>query len=679
VGFRNLSLNHKVAVTLVAIFASIATVFVLVLSFFHSSQRERVLDLKRDLLSTLRENYGREFVYHILSQDEQTLALRLSSLARHEGVVAAWVEAPDLELVATTEPRVLRSLQPSSSEDAGTGWRGDVLVVHGDQPPMVYEPGGRGTAFEGLPPLSIPPHFPEREGQGPFVLVGYEGSTVLSYEEELRAADQSFGRLHILYSLADLERTERITGILFWGLLGTTFVLLLLLLNLLLSRIVLAPVKNVLSAMRRAAKGELDLTLEVSSGDEMGTMADSFNHMVRDLKASKDEVERYSRDLEKRVLERTRALRESEERLLQLKNYLATVIANVETGVVSLDHAGIVTTFNEKAGSILAIDASQAEGKKLEELLTGSERGRILEALSPLLAGDRNEVRAQLSLRLPRGRRTVAVVASALYSGKRPEDERLRIGAVVVFDDVTKLIASQRLEAWKQATEKVIHEIKNPLTPIILAAQRLRSAHADGSENFDEIFQWGSKTILDSVTSLKDLITEFSRFYRMPRVVLRPQRLNDLVEEVLSLYAAPRESGVVIEKRLAEGLPEVEVDGDQLKRVLLNLLKNGVESLPEGKGTISVSTEKLEERGMLGISLRDDGTGIEDVEKIFEPYYTTKVKGTGLGLIISRQIIEEHGGEIEVRSEVGKGTEVRILLPPRRTRREREEEHEVKT
>jgi two-component system NtrC family sensor kinase len=165
----------------------------------------------------------------------------------------------------------------------------------------------------------------------------------------------------------------------------------------------------------------------------------------------------------------------------------------------------------------------------------------------------------------------------------------------------------------------------------------------------------------------------------MPRVVLRPQRLNDLVEEVLSLYAAPRESGVVIEKRLAEGLPEVEVDGDQLKRVLLNLLKNGVESLPEGKGTISVSTEKLEERGMLGISLRDDGTGIEDVEKIFEPYYTTKVKGTGLGLIISRQIIEEHGGEIEVRSEVGKGTEVRILLPPRRTRREREEEHEVKT
>jgi two-component system nitrogen regulation sensor histidine kinase NtrY len=237
---------------------------------------------------------------------------------------------------------------------------------------------------------------------------------------------------------------------------------------------------------------------------------------------------------------------------------------------------------------------------------------------------------------------------------------------VVVLDDLTQLLATQRLEAWKEAVERVIHEIKNPLTPVALAAQTLRSAYEQDRARFDALFPSAVDMILQSVQSLKSLITEFTRFSRLPHVTPRPCRVNVLVEESLAPYHQAALDGITIHRDLADGLPEVEADPEQMRRVLLNVINNGLESMEGKGGRLTVST-----RGPVGgheviIAVEDQGTGIEDVDRVFEPYYTTKVKGTGLGLLISRQIVEEHGGTLRVRSQVGTGTRVEVRLPTAR-------------
>ena len=262
--------------------------------------------------------------------------------------------------------------------------------------------------------------------------------------------DQSFGRLDLLYSLAELRRAEILTRRLFYGLVGTTFVLLLLLLNLLLSRIVIRPVQALSEAMSDASKGRLDRRLPVKSRDEIGTMALAFNVMAADLEASKREIEDYSRNLEIKVAERTRLLRESEEQLRALKNHLETVLAHIATGVVSLDDAGIIETFNDRAAEILSVSAPQALGRPLAEIV--GEGGSALVGLVSDVRRGRDELRkAQIVLNLPEGRRTLSVVASAL-----PGALGRHAGTVVVFDDITQLLATQRLQAWKEAVDRVI-------------------------------------------------------------------------------------------------------------------------------------------------------------------------------------------------------------------------------
>jgi len=241
----------------------------------------------------------------------------------------------------------------------------------------------------------------------------------------------------------------------------------------------------------------------------------------------------------------------------------------------------------------------------------------------------------------------------------------------VVFDDLTEILASQRLAAWKEAVERVIHEIKNPLTPVGLAAQTLRTAYAQDRRKFDELFPSAIDMILRAVKDLKELISEFTRFSRLPQVSLRRHDVNALVSEALSLYVPAGMEGITVRQELAPDLPAIEADPEQLKRVLLNVINNGIDAMEGRGGELTVFTGAAEGGGQVCISVRDQGSGIEDVERIFEPYYTTKVKGTGLGLLISRQIVEEHGGEIRVRSQLGVGTEVEILLPAASARERR--------
>jgi PAS domain S-box-containing protein len=430
----------------------------------------------------------------------------------------------------------------------------------------------------------------------------------------------------------------------------------LLLLNLLLSRIVLVPVRRVHDAMARAATGDLRVRLPVPSRDEVGSMAESFNRMVGELEASHQQIEGYSRNLESMVEARTAELRASQASLLGLKNHLATVIANVGTGVLSLDQEGRIETFNERAGEILGLQPQNARGRRLEAVLTGPESAGLVEAVAVVRDGRQESHEAQLVCARPQGRRTLSLVVSALLGeGRRP------LGTVVVVEDLTQILATQRLEAWKEAVERVIHEIKNPLTPVALAAETLKTAWARDPARFASVFPSAVDMILGAVRDLKQLIGEFSRFSRLP--AMRPERLdpNALVLEALSPYTKTPPDRLRVKLELAADAPEVEADADQIKRVLLNVINNALEAMAEKGGALRLSTQR--EQGGVTIRVEDDGPGVEDVERIFEPHYTTKVKGTGLGLAIARQIVDEHGGTIRAESKPGHGTTVRIHLP----------------
>jgi len=649
---RDLPLNTKVALTLAAVFVSIVGVFLVCLVPFLREQRSTLLEKDKRLLSTLRDNYAREFIYDLLSENEESLAAHLADLAGQRGLLWARVETDGLDLAATADSRAILGL----IGDEAKPFEGEsvlVLLVRRDGLADLVGPGGRlllskrAVDRKALPPWRGP------RAEPPFEEVRWSGQTVLYLTTELAAASEPFGRLHLLYSLADVQRSETLTDTVLYGLAGTTFLFLLLLLNLLISRIVIGPIRSVQQAMSRAATGDLDLRLPVHSRDELGTMADAFNRMVGELAASKREVEDYSRNLEAMVAARTRALRESEADLLDLKNRLATVIANVATGVISLDAEGRIETFNERAAEILAV-SGDVQGLALDQILEGDAR-RIVDLVEAVRRGAATREKAQLVCQLPHGRRTLSVVASAL-----PGEGRA-LGTVVVCEDLTQILATQRLGAWKEAVERVIHEIKNPLTPVGLAAETLKSAHGKDRARFEEIFPSAIDMVLSSVRDLKALIAEFSRFSRLPEVRLDRCRPNDLVRSALVPYAQGSLEARAFRLDLTEGLPEVQADPDQFKRVLLNIVNNALDAMEGRDGELRVSTGSAD--GEVVITVADQGPGVEDVDRIFEPYYTTKAKGTGLGLAIARQIVEEHHGRITVESRLGHGTTVRVHLP----------------
>jgi signal transduction histidine kinase len=654
---RHLSLKGKVTLTLTAVFATIVTVFLLVLVPFMRQQRHRLLERDKRFLSTLRDNYQRRFIHDLLSENAESLAVDVADLARQSGILWVRIEAEGVELSATAEPALIRKILALPVPPEGPG-ESPVLLIREPGWGDLVGVGGRPLLQDHEIDMTALPEWGASSVQADAFETGWEGEPALRLDAELRAADEGFGRLALVYSLAPLRRSEALTNTIFYGLVGTSFVLLLVLLNVFIARIVIGPLQRVLAAMSQASKGELSTRLPVFSRDEIGTMAESFNSMVAELEASKREVDAYSRELETRVEKRTRELRSSEANLLAVKNHLATVIATVATGVISLDEQGRIETFNERAGEILSVRIEAIEGKRLEEVLHGVAGQEMIDFVGPVLEGRAGARNGQISYKLPPGRRTLSVVASTLWG-----EGRQRQGTVVVFDDLTQILASQRLETWKQAVERVIHEIKNPLTPVGLAAQTLRAAYSGDRDKFDEIFPSATEMILGAVRDLKELISEFTLFSRLPKVQLRPQDLNDLVSDALSLYEHGPVDGIEVRSVLADGLPGIEADPDQLKRVLLNVINNGIEAMEGQSGELTVTTRGPDPSGLVTVSVCDQGPGVEDADRIFEPHYTTKAKGTGLGLAIARQIVEDHGGEIHAESELDAGTTVSIVLP----------------
>jgi two-component system nitrogen regulation sensor histidine kinase NtrY len=400
------------------------------------------------------------------------------------------------------------------------------------------------------------------------------------------------------------------------------------------------PIQRLAGAAAELAAGHMDVRVEQRGDDEIGHLVAAFNRMATDLQASRDD------------LERRRALME-------------VVLGGVGAGVVSVDRADIVTTVNASAARLLDVRSGRRQGCKLSEMVEG-EALALLESLLAELRGRQGDIlRRQLAISAGGRQRILSWTVSELLDG-----EGGHAGAVVLIDDVTQIISAQRTAAWRDVARRIAHEIKNPLTPIQLSAQRLRRKLAPdlASAEAKELLSQCTDAITGQVEAMKVLVTEFSKFAALPATDPTPTRLNELVAETVAMYKG--KPSIEFATRLAPDLPELDLDREQIKRVILNLVDNAmcaIEAAGPGPRQIVVTTRVDRAVGIVQLEVADTGCGIapEDRGHLFEPGFSTKDNGTGIGLAIVSRIVSDHSGYIRVRSNRPRGARFVIELPAR--------------
>lgn len=408
-----------------------------------------------------------------------------------------------------------------------------------------------------------------------------------------------------------------------------------------------APIRDLAEGTRAVAEGNYETTLRVPGADDIGVLVESFNDMTWRIGLARDEARR-SRD----EVEAQRA-------------HLETVLSRLSSGVLTLDRSAGLLTFNHAAGQILGLALEPQAGRTLAQLAAQSPHLKPLaDDVEARLAADAAEWQAQVMLFGQGGRRVLMCRGARLTA---PGDEPA--GHVIVFDDVTALIQGQRDAAWSEVARRLAHEIKNPLTPIQLSAERLRHKYlrtlsAADAETLDRL----THTIIQQVETMKGMVNTFSEYARSPKMQQEPVQLNSVIGQALDLYRSD-DARATIETAFDPQVPTLYADPNRLRQVVNNLVKNAIEAQAEKPASrIEVSTRLIEDASApaVEIRVRDCGTGIpaEILGHLFEPYVTSKPRGTGLGLAIVKKIVEEHGGIVWMENnEDGTGATAVIRLP----------------
>jgi len=566
------------------------------------------------------------------------LIFELSTLRRESGADEISVFGRNNRIIATSSDRSAGTLPRPLTDEV-------LLQIRQNRPFVSLDPTARGgyeirTAVlfgnTHRPDLAgvIQAHFPVPERLGTMA-----NNVDVSYSDYKR----------MVYLREPMKRAFSLT---------LTVVLLLSLLAsiygaFILSRRLVAPIQDLVAGTRAVAKGDFDTRLPTPSRDEIGFLVSSFNDMTQRLSSARREA-----SLSQALVEAERA-------------NLEVILARLSTGVVALEADLRIRTANQASGAILNVDLENRIGEFLPDVAKGEPLlEQFVDVARVHLNAGETEWREQIVLRGEVGRRVLTCACTTL-----PGDEDHAAGFVVVFDDITALLQAQRDAAWGEVARRLAHEIKNPLTPIQLSAERMRRKYLHTLSDEDaQVLDRATHTIVQQVEAMKEMVNAFSDYARAPDIDLSLFSIDKLVHEVVDLYRA-QESGIEIVLKTDSDLPEVEADVGRIRQILHNLIRNATEALEntdDGCIEVSVSATEVQEVDVVEIIVADNGPGFHtgSVSQVFDPYVTTKPKGTGLGLAIVKKLVEEHVGTIEAENRAEGGAAIRIELPVNEAARE---------
>jgi len=405
------------------------------------------------------------------------------------------------------------------------------------------------------------------------------------------------------------------------------------------------PIMELAEGTHRVAEGDLNVRIGFSADDEIGVLVESFNKMTQDLKAGREQLERSAR-----------MLREQNVEIEEKRQYMEIVLKNVSAGVITLDAEGNITTINKSAEKMLNLTPEQILGRSYKDLLNTKYLSLAKDIMETLSVSSKSAVELPLRMTVSGRPRSFLIHINALK-----DDAGEHMGLVMVFDDLTELEKAQRMAAWREVARRIAHEVKNPLTPISLSAQRLKRKFSDQIQ--DPVFMECTHTIAEHVEVIRNLVNEFSSFARFPSANPQPCELIPIIEETISLY---KEEYRKIDFRILapDPIPRMNLDRQQIKQAMINLIENAIYAIKEaGYIHVSVTFDPILKRVRIEVS--DSGVGISDADKtrLFEPNFSTKKSGMGLGLTIVSAIIDEHNGLIRVQDNPEGGAKFVIELP----------------
>ena len=413
-----------------------------------------------------------------------------------------------------------------------------------------------------------------------------------------------------------------------------------------MAREITTPIRQLAEGTLKVAGGDYDFHIDQKAKDEIGFLVQSFNKMTHDLHASRAELALALGQLRTSLVEQEAQ-----------KRYVEILLRNVAAGVIGVDPEGRITNINDSAAQIFRVNREEVLGKLGRSLLPPGDHQELVEFGAAVRRSGRT-MEKRIHLTYPDKTLYLLLKTTAIK-----DDAGQNLGMVTVFEDLTELERAQRQAAWREVARAIAHEVKNPLTPIKLAAQRLRRRYLGKIPDDGKVFDECTRVISDQVDEIKNLVNEFSRFARLPHVTLAPHDLNALVQEALTLYqeVQPR---INLKFNPDPALPPISLDREQMKRVLLNLVDNALASIPDA-GEISLSVQGEPDAERVRLEIADTGMGIPEPDKarVFEPYFSTKRGGTGLGLAIVHSIIADHQGQIRVEDNDPRGTRFIIELP----------------
>jgi two-component system nitrogen regulation sensor histidine kinase NtrY len=494
----------------------------------------------------------------------------------------------------------------SETIKAGFDGKTDVEVISGEKGDIVR---------------AVVPEYQGERQVGVVIVESFLSKSLSKNAEEIKDAHKNY------LTLESWKTPIKINYILILSFFTLMIIFTALWIALRISRGITDPIQLLVQSTEQVANGNLDINIDITREDEIGQLVHSFNNMVKGLK----EGQRSGYIIEK-------------------------ILENINSGVISLDTAGNILTINSAACKILNISPDEIINRNYSVLLSKLRSEELKETVKKINVKNFMGLEKEIKVNIGDRRILLRIFITSL------RDAQNFLGTLVVFDDLTEVVRAQKALVWQEVAKRIAHEIKNPLTPIRLSTEHIIKKWQNRDDDFTEVFDRSTKIIIKEVESLKRLVDEFSRFGKMPEIIKSPVLISTIIEDVADLYKDYREIEIKVSKKDNE--PLVELDPEQFKRVIINIFDNAIQAM-QSKGRISIWISHNPASNRVYVDIEDNGPGIrvEDKEKLFLPYFSTKKDGTGLGLAIASRVITEHMGYIRIKDNSPRGTIFAIELP----------------